>query len=323
MTELPAPLTPPDCDLRGLEWMPLYGDRLFASDTWLMAGPEGRCAAMMLWWASWKQCPAASVPDHDGALAQLAGYGMAVKSWLAVKGQAMRGWIKCADGRLYHPVVAILATEAMGKRQNHVTIEGVRVSRQRRWRERIKGLTARLRELGVTPPRGASLETLERLVVDATASTVPSTQASQVDAKVDGVNACGDVLRDGVEIGKTGQYSTGERKKDSPLPPKGDVETEFHRDFWPVYPRHVGKDAALKAFIKARKSAALSDIMAGLNRYAFKADPEFQPHASTWLNAGNWKIEPDVRPPTVAGPVERTPANPTGRQITPLTGMPG
>jgi hypothetical protein len=111
-----TPLTPTDCDLRGLEWMPLYGDRLFTSNTWLMAGPEARCAAMMLWWEAWKQCPAGSLPDHDRALAQLAGYGIALKAWLSIKAEAMRGWVRCSDGRLYHPIVCELAHEAWDRR---------------------------------------------------------------------------------------------------------------------------------------------------------------------------------------------------------------
>lgn len=116
MTDFPAPLTPADCDLRGLEWMPFFGDRLFGSETWLMASPEGRCAALALWWAAWKQRPAGSIPDQDRALAQLSGYGMAVKAWQAVRGEALRGWVKCADGRLYHPVVCDLARDAMERR---------------------------------------------------------------------------------------------------------------------------------------------------------------------------------------------------------------
>jgi hypothetical protein len=116
MSELPEPLTPADCDLRGMEWMPLYGDRLLSSETWLEAGPEGRCAALALWWASWKQCPAGSLANTDRVLCQIAGYGMAIKSWLAIKDEAMRGWVKCSDGRLYHPVVCELALEAYARR---------------------------------------------------------------------------------------------------------------------------------------------------------------------------------------------------------------
>ena len=114
MTE---PLTPADCDLRGLEWMPLYGARLLTSETWLRATPEARCAALTLWWASWHQVPAASLADDDLLLSQLAGYGVAgVKQWRRIRDQAMRGWIKCSDGRLYHPTVAALACEAWDRR---------------------------------------------------------------------------------------------------------------------------------------------------------------------------------------------------------------
>ncbi len=116
MSDLPAPLTPADCDLRGLEWMPLYGDRLFSSETWLLASPEGKVAALALWWAAWKQAPAGSLPDNDRVLSQLAGYGVAVKAWQAIREEAMRGWVLCSDGRLYHRVVCELAVEAWDRR---------------------------------------------------------------------------------------------------------------------------------------------------------------------------------------------------------------
>ena len=55
-----------------MEWMPAHGDRLFASETWLMADPGG-VRALALWWASWKQRPAGSLADQDRMLAQIAG----------------------------------------------------------------------------------------------------------------------------------------------------------------------------------------------------------------------------------------------------------
>ena len=264
MTEAPEPLTPPDCDLRGLEWMPLYGDRLFASDTWLMAGPEGRCAAMMLWWASWKQRPAGSLADQDRALAQLAGYGVAVKAWLPIKEEAMRGWVLCSDGRLYHPVVCELALLAW----------------DRRVKERDRKSAYRSKRDGTATGQDA--------VVPRDRTRTGCGQDAPVPSVGDGD---GHVERRGEE----------KRKKESPsVPLRGsESEVEFNGVFWPVYPRRVAKDAALKAFIKARKTAALAEIMAGLRRYVFREDPEFQPHAATWLNAGSWKIDPDVRPPTV------------------------
>lgn len=135
LTDLPAPLTPPTCDLRGLEWMPMYGDRLLGSDTWLMAGVEARAAMFPLWWGAWKQCPAGSLPDQDRALAQIAGYGSAVAAWQAVRDEALRGWVLCSDGRLYHPTVCALALDAMERRTKER-------ERKATWRSRKPGQNA-------------------------------------------------------------------------------------------------------------------------------------------------------------------------------------
>ncbi len=112
MTTQCLPLTPPDCDLRDFPYMPLDVVRLRDSDiSAITTGDEFRCA-VLLWCASWHQVPAASLPDDDLILSQLAGFGRVVKEWLKVKDGALRGWIKCADGRLYHPTVAEKANEA-------------------------------------------------------------------------------------------------------------------------------------------------------------------------------------------------------------------
>lgn len=90
-------------------WMPLEGDRLFASDTWLQGSLAARAAMLPLWWAAWKQDPVGSLPDNDASLAQIAGFGRNVKAWLAVRAQATRGFTKGEDNRLHHPVVRALA----------------------------------------------------------------------------------------------------------------------------------------------------------------------------------------------------------------------
>lgn len=106
------PLTPDGCDLREFPFMPLDVVRLRDSDiSAISSGDEFRCA-VLLWCASWHQVPAASLPDDDIILAQLAGYGRVVKEWKKVRDGSLRGWVKCSDGRLYHPVVAEKANEA-------------------------------------------------------------------------------------------------------------------------------------------------------------------------------------------------------------------
>ncbi|MGB3432407.1 DUF1376 domain-containing protein [Achromobacter sp.] len=115
MTDLqqsPAPLTPPDCDLRDFAFMPLDVLRLRDSDLAVKADGEAFRCAVLLWCAAWHQVPAASLPDDDDVLAQLAGFGRVTKEWLRHRDGALRGWVKCGDGRLYHPVVAEKAVEA-------------------------------------------------------------------------------------------------------------------------------------------------------------------------------------------------------------------
>lgn len=114
-----APLTPADCDLQDFQYMPLDVRRLRDSDLAAMESPEACWAAVLLWSASWHQVPAGSLPDDDRVLANLAGYGRVVKEWQRVKDGALRGWVKCEDGRLYHPVVAEKALEAWDSKLHH------------------------------------------------------------------------------------------------------------------------------------------------------------------------------------------------------------
>ncbi len=106
------PPVPSDLDLRDFQYMPLDVVRLVDSDLAALAsGEEFRCA-VILWCKAWHQVPASSLPDDDRLLAHLAGYGRDLKGWRAVKDMALRGFVVCEDGRLYHPVIAEKALEA-------------------------------------------------------------------------------------------------------------------------------------------------------------------------------------------------------------------
>lgn len=127
---IPDPLVSADVDLRGFEFMPLFGDRLFKSETWISASADAKVAALRLWWHSYgHEVPAGSLPDNDGLLAEYAGYGVMVKAWKKLKPQAMRGYILCSDGRWYHPLVAELAIDGWKERVRNR-------EKQRAWRER-------------------------------------------------------------------------------------------------------------------------------------------------------------------------------------------
>ena len=107
-----SPLVPQDCDLRDFPFMPLDVLRLRDSELALKATGEAFRCAVLLWCAAWHQVPAGSLPDDDETLAAFAGYGRAPRDWKKHRSGALRGWIKCNDGRLYHPVVAEKANEA-------------------------------------------------------------------------------------------------------------------------------------------------------------------------------------------------------------------
>lgn len=169
------PLTPPDCDLRGLPFMPLDVIRVMDSDLFALSTGDEFKAAIALWCKCWLQVPAASLPNDDRVLAHLSGAGA---KWRKVKDMALRGFTLCDDGRLYHPVVAEKALDAWDRRGTWQEKQNNKTERQKRWRDNVKHLSEQLRALGVTPPANASMSTLERLLVDAQAST----QASTVDA---------------------------------------------------------------------------------------------------------------------------------------------
>lgn len=96
--------------------MPLDVARLRDSDFVSLESAEDFRAGVLLWCASWHQIPAGSLPDDDRILSQLSGYGFVVKEWQNHRAGALRGWTKCADGRLYHAVIAEKVNESWYKK---------------------------------------------------------------------------------------------------------------------------------------------------------------------------------------------------------------
>lgn len=135
MTDLPAPLTPVDCDLRDFPFLPLDIMRLFNSEFHARSDDAVWRAGLTLWLKSFHQVPSSSVPDDDVALTRLAELGRDVKTWKKLREGALYGWIKCSDGRWYHPVVAEKALEAWN---------GKKAQRARTAKARLQALITRL-----------------------------------------------------------------------------------------------------------------------------------------------------------------------------------
>jgi uncharacterized protein YdaU (DUF1376 family) len=103
---------------------------------------------------------------------------------------------------------------------------------------------------------------------------------------------------------------SGMRKEDIPSPSPSpsllahpNEETIAHRGvsddgfaaFWKAYPKRVGKEAALKAWKRAKKPS-VEIIIAKLNTLKAsdqwrKDGGQFIPHPATWINRGGWDDE--------------------------------
>ena len=87
------------------------------------------------------------------------------------------------------------------------------------------------------------------------------------------------------------------RSQITPKPPDGGVSEGFDK-FWEIYPRKVGKKAALRAWSAAVKAVPLHDILPAAERYAKSVvgkDPQYIAHASTWLNGQRWQDDLDTQ----------------------------
>jgi hypothetical protein len=135
MSAQPDPFTPAECDLRGYEWMPLFGARLFASNFEAHASDLAFRIAIKLYWECWQQVPAASLPNDDVQLCRLAGLGRDLKTWRKLRADGvLHGFVLCSDDRLYHGLLADEALKAWdSRRRQQAEREGSR-DRMRRWR---------------------------------------------------------------------------------------------------------------------------------------------------------------------------------------------
>lgn len=157
MTDLPQPLTPADCDLRGLPYMPLDVIRLLDSDMFAEATGDEFKAAVALWCKSWTQVPAASLPNKDKVLAHLSGNA---ERWKRIKTGAMRGWILCSDDRWYHPVVAEKVLAALPGREEFNSKKSAEAERKSRERDDRKALFEALKGHGIVPDWNVSTKVL-------------------------------------------------------------------------------------------------------------------------------------------------------------------
>lgn len=280
------PLVDARVDLRDFPFMPLDAARLRDSDLAATASGDAFRAAVLLWCAAWHQVPAASLPDDDAVLAVLAGYGRGaacVTAWREVRSVALRGFVLCSDGRLYHPVIAGKAAEAWkrkGEMRQARKASAERVAEYRRRRQNGNANT------GVTGD-------------DEKRAHEPNADAARNAAETDlNRQGQGQGQGEGQIITERANALSGEcesNREGNPQPEKNKSRyAAAFLDFWAAYPRKVGKDAALRAWrnAKARHGPdAVQIIQTNAEALAASSrgmDERWIPHPSTWLNEGRF-----------------------------------
>lgn len=116
-SHLPAPPIPADADLRHFPCVSINAADLRNSDMAIEGDPADNWFCIILMMAAWHQLPAGSLPDDDAKLAYLAGMGRDLRGWKKRRKGALRGWVLCSDGRLYHPMMVEAVHEALQKSQ--------------------------------------------------------------------------------------------------------------------------------------------------------------------------------------------------------------
>lgn len=338
---LPPPPISPDIDLRDFAFMPLEVQRLRDSDLGIVCSDAEIRAALWLWCASWHQIPAGSLPNDPRALAALAGFGRtsdAVARWTEVASGALRGFVACSDGRLYHLVICAKAAEAWNSKERYQERrELFRQNQSAKARKRWGACRDDAESMPLASPRhdpgiqSGTASAMPIKVSNSVSNSVRSkrdssgresdrslllelqTSSRSVTGDISGSAQEADLLVVGSGEGPSGMGATQEQVPDAPRQDLGPQHRSlaypesFITGFWEIYPRPVGKLDASNAWKVAVRRAGGGEVGQERIKAAAQAfakacvgkDPKFIPHPSTWLRGGRWD---DPAEPTSAKP---------------------
>lgn len=302
--KLPRPPVPKNADVRHFAFMPLDVGRLRDSRFAATATDGEFRAAVLLWCAAWHQVPAGSLPDDDRELAVLSQCGRNAIAFQEVKG-ALHGFIKCNDGRLYHPLICEKVNEAL--RRSKAGQKGSKSRWQKKKSENAiafqshgdgtatadavamqgtgtgTGTESRGTNVPPTPPNGGSTDRAEP-----TSSEVEPERPDQPEL----------LQTDFPPHAKLPRSQSG----------SAEYPAQFEA-FWRAYPRNPAdtKKSAYDAWRKAirSKGASVETLQAGAKRYAadVQARGHDRPaHVATWINRHGWEAVYDSRSGVEPGP---------------------
>lgn len=259
---LPEPLLSADLDLRELDSFMLHTEKLLASELVAMSTGDEFKAAVMLWCRAWKQVPTGSLPDDDRMLASFSGAG---SKWKKIKFVALRGFIKCSDGRLYHPMLCKDALRAASKKAER--------------NERTKAATEARKKLR------DDVRDVDRNDTQNT-NVTKSHRQGQGHGEEEGIT--------NVIPKKSARASrlAGNTPRQSRISSKNAEEDSLFEQFYQAYPKRQAKVDARKAWPKARLKASAELLIDTAKSYAISRlneDQTYTPLPASWLNAERWQ----------------------------------
>ena len=292
--------------------MPLHVARLRDSDLAAEEKPEACWYAVLLWAASWHQLPAGSLPDNDAVLTKLIGLGRDVRTFRKHKEAAMRGFVLCDDGRLYHPVVAEQAVAAWDSKL------------QQRWRTECARIKKANQRTGANDPA----PTFEEFM--AGRSPLPASPSPQnVPEDIADCPEGQPLQETGTGTGKVegeaiASLSSGDDALPLDLPiaePKAKprIKRDYPPDFeaaWKAYPHFEGRSSKPNSLAQWRKLPAeeQAQLSAAIGRFRPNVERvcggKGAPDMAVWLKDGkhlNWQAAGGASPapaPTFNGPPE-------------------
>lgn len=207
----PEPLVPAEVDLRDLDGFMLNVERLLASELFALSTGDEFKAAVGLWSRAWKQMPAGSLPNDDRVLAAFSGAGT---RWRKVREMALRGFVECSDGRLYHKVLCDDVLRAWARKQEYTDEQRADADRKRREREDRSRMFVSLKDAGVTPPWNIKTSDLRKLVTERVTQPVTGKQPPVTPPVTRTVTA------------NTVQDSTGQDQEDAQTPSPSPTENK-------------------------------------------------------------------------------------------------
>lgn len=255
----PPPFLSSDIDLSKLDGFMLDTVRLLGSELVAISTGDEFKAAVLLWCRAWKQRPACSLPNDERILASFA--GVPVAKWKKVRAVAMRGFIRCSDGRWYHKVLAEDAKRAWDAlvRRRERTKAATEARKNPRYDQRNVERNDERNEPRNEVPRAMPATGRDGTGRDATASPLPNPLPIEPSPTVNGrvkINGFGNG-----HSGRNGKFED-ESQRDAfahqaclPYMPGRDNGERWSAIMAAEDPEAPGHVAAVSAMIKAAKRA--------------------------------------------------------------------